>query len=174
MKRSLITLLFLLGAAITAAQALSASPLVAQAGSEPTKTAPAAPAEQQSSPAPAGTATASEPAAPAPAPAPVKAEQTAAIKSEKQSHTEYSGMEIKECSGCHTGSGVAPNHGAGWSGEHRKLAMNPEKNCADCHKQQFCLDCHTGGGIDADLKVANAKMNYVPHSHRTDFRELHP
>src|SRR5512134_3862994 len=111
MKRSLITILFLLGAAITAVQALSASSLVAQAGSEPTKTEPAAPAGQQSSPVPAGTAPATvtapepEPAAPAPAPAQVKAEQAAAIKSQKQSHTEYSGMEIKECSGCHTGLG---------------------------------------------------------------------
>lgn len=188
MKRSLIIALILLGATITAAQALSASALVAQAGSLTPKSdtatipqeqpapspagapssAPVAPAKQQVTPTLAEPQPAAQPAPPA-APAPVSGRA-----SEKQPHKEYAGMEIKECSGCHTGSGVAPNHGAGWSREHRLLASKPQKNCASCHDQQFCLDCHTGGGIDADLTVANAKMNYVPHSHRTDFRELHP
>ncbi len=93
---------------------------------------------------------------------------------QKQSHKDFTTMAIKECATCHIGEGLAPTHGADWTKEHRVFAGKSEKNCADCHNQQFCLDCHTGGGIDADLKTANYRTNYVPKSHRTDFRELHP
>ncbi len=170
MKRLLIIALFILGITITATQARSSSLLVAQAVPEQPKSAPAespaaqpAPAPSRAVPAPA--APEAKPAAPAP---------YAPATSGKQSHKDYAGMEIKECSSCHKGEGVVPNHGAYWMREHRLPAGKPEKNCKDCHNQQYCLDCHTGGGIDADLKVANAGVNYVPHSHRTDFREIHP
>lgn len=93
---------------------------------------------------------------------------------QKQSHKEYAAMTIKDCASCHKGEGVAPTHGADWLREHRVFASKSEKNCADCHDQQFCRDCHTGGGIDADLKTANYRADYVPNSHRTDFREIHP
>jgi hypothetical protein len=58
--------------------------------------------------------------------------------------------------------------------EHRVVAGKAQKNCIDCHGQSFCLDCHKGGGIEADLKTSNYKASYIPSSHRTDFREIHP
>lgn len=93
---------------------------------------------------------------------------------QKESHKDYATMEIKDCTSCHKGQGIAPTHGADWLREHRGFASKGEKNCADCHDQQFCLDCHTGGGIDADLKTSNYRADYVPNSHRTDWREIHP
>lgn len=93
---------------------------------------------------------------------------------QKQSHKDFSGMEIKECTSCHKKEGIGPTHGADWTRRHRVFAGKGEKNCAECHSQQFCLDCHTGGGIDADLTTANYQADYVPNSHRTDFREIHP
>ncbi len=96
------------------------------------------------------------------------------VEAQKQTHTDYATMDIKECVQCHKGEGVAPNHGAFWESEHRLLASKSPKNCADCHNQQYCLDCHTGGGIDARLDISNFRANYVPRSHRTDFKEIHP
>ncbi len=96
------------------------------------------------------------------------------VEAEKQSHKDYATMELKECVQCHKGEGIAPTHDADWVRSHRLLASKGEKNCADCHNQQYCLDCHTGGGIDADLKTANYRANYIPNSHRTDFKEIHP
>jgi hypothetical protein len=90
------------------------------------------------------------------------------------SHTEYADMDLKKCADCHKGSGVAPTHGSDQMREHVSIARREGANCVDCHNQQFCLDCHTGGGIDADLKTSNYRANYVPKSHRTDFREIHP
>ena len=89
-------------------------------------------------------------------------------------HADYATMEIKDCNACHKSSGVTFNHGSMWMDEHRILAEKKPNNCKDCHNQSFCLDCHTGGGIDADLHVSNFGADYKPRSHRTDFRELHP
>jgi hypothetical protein len=97
-----------------------------------------------------------------------------AQSSAKQSHKDFAEMSIKECSGCHQGEGVTPNHGAFWEREHSIAASKSSKNCVDCHSQQFCLDCHTGGGIDPNLDKTTIGPNYVPKSHRTDFREIHP
>ena len=36
------------------------------------------------------------------------------------------------------------------------------KNCKDCHNQSFCLDCHTGGGINANLETENPTVNTAP------------
>ena len=93
---------------------------------------------------------------------------------QRQSHKDFAVMAIKECAACHKGEGIGPTHGADWVREHRTYAYKPQNNCADCHDQQFCLDCHKGGGIDANLGTSNYRADYVPESHRTDFRELHP
>jgi hypothetical protein len=167
MKRLLIIALFILGAVITAAQTLSASTLVTQAAPEQTAPATIEPETKPAEPVPALKAPEAKPA-PMSQPAPAQA------ASAKQPHKDYAGMELKECATCHKGEGVAPTHGADWTREHRLFASKSEKNCEECHRQQFCLDCHTGGGIDADLRTSNVKMNYVPRSHRTDFREIHP
>lgn len=177
MKRLLIVALFILGTAIPLAQALTSTPLLyaqAESGqqSSPAETPTAAePVETPPAPAPAETPPATMPAEAAAAPSP---EQGTAAISGKQSHKEFSDMEIRACASCHKGEKVAPTHGADWTREHRLFAGKSSKNCNACHDQQFCLDCHMGGGIRADLMVDNAMMNYTPHSHRTDFREIHP
>ncbi len=90
------------------------------------------------------------------------------------SHKDYASMEIKECNACHSSSGVTQNHGFEWTKEHRLYAEKQPNNCRDCHQLSFCLDCHTGGGLDADMHKANSGVDYMPKSHRTDFREIHP
>jgi hypothetical protein len=97
-----------------------------------------------------------------------------AVAQKKQSHSEYAEMKITECNDCHKGEGVAPNHGMDWLREHRTMAGLAGKNCEQCHKQSFCLDCHSGGGIDASLEKDAARLNYIPKSHRSDFMNLHP
>jgi hypothetical protein len=92
---------------------------------------------------------------------------------EKQQHKEYAGSKISECNDCHKSEGIAPNHGADWAREHRLLAGKAGNNCAQCHTQSYCLDCHQGGGINADLSTASFGRDYVPKSHRSDFISLH-
>jgi hypothetical protein len=92
-----------------------------------------------------------------------------------EDHTAYRTMKIAECTDCHKDSKVTPNHMVGWNKEHALKAAKAGSNCASCHEQAFCLDCHKGGGIDADLHASQSRgNNYVPKSHRTDFREIHP
>ncbi|HBG04304.1 MAG TPA: cytochrome C [Geobacter sp.] len=93
---------------------------------------------------------------------------------QKQQHKEYAEMQIPECNSCHKGEGVAPNHDSDWVRNHRTLASKAGHNCAECHGQTMCLDCHQGGGINADLSVANFGRDYLPKSHRSDFVTIHP
>ncbi len=93
---------------------------------------------------------------------------------DKMSHKEYASTPMADCNSCHKGEGVAPNHDADWLRGHRVLASKAGNNCAQCHTQQFCLDCHKGGGIDANLSIRNYQRDYVPKSHRTDFINIHP
>lgn len=93
---------------------------------------------------------------------------------QKESHKDYGDMKISDCNDCHIAQGVAPNHDVTWLRSHRLSAERGESNCIECHKQSFCLDCHTGGGIDAKLSTRNYTRDYVPKSHRSDFLELHP
>lgn len=93
----------------------------------------------------------------------------------REDHRAYRALKFNECNECHKGSGVSANHKAAWNAEHRTIAVKESAPCADCHEQSWCADCHYGGGIDRDLHVSNDRgPNYVPKSHRTDFREIHP
>lgn len=103
-----------------------------------------------------------------------EAQKEPVSQSAKESHKEYAEMKIAECSECHKGEGVSPNHDADWVRGHRTVADNPGSNCSQCHQQSFCLDCHSGGGIDPDLSTRNYQRDYVPRSHRTDFIMIHP
>jgi hypothetical protein len=95
-----------------------------------------------------------------------------------ENHVDYRTMKPNECNECHGEEGVAPNHQAGWNADHRRFAGKPESgtNCSHCHDQSFCADCHFGGGINADLHVPKSGdgRDFMPRSHRTDFRETHP
>lgn len=89
-------------------------------------------------------------------------------------HKDYAQLEIKDCNSCHQSSGVTLNHGSFWMREHRLYAEKRPNNCQDCHQQSWCLDCHQGGGIDRNLHTSNSGPDYMPKSHRSDFREIHP
>jgi hypothetical protein len=92
-----------------------------------------------------------------------------------EDHNAYRTKPVGECNECHKDANVAANHAAGWNKEHALLAVKADANCATCHDQAFCLDCHKGGGIDRDLHASTSRgNNYLPKSHRTDFREIHP
>lgn len=93
---------------------------------------------------------------------------------QKQPHKEYAEMKISECNDCHKGEGVALNHDADWVRSHRLVASKAGNNCGQCHDQSYCLDCHQGGGINADLSRSTFGRDYIPKSHRSDFVTLHP
>lgn len=90
------------------------------------------------------------------------------------SHKDYATMSIEDCNSCHESSGVAPNHGPMWTKEHKLYANKKPNNCQDCHQLSFCLDCHDGGGIDANLNSSQSGPDYMPKSHRTDWMAIHP
>ncbi len=90
------------------------------------------------------------------------------------SHKEYASMSLEQCSSCHESNGVAPNHGSMWNREHRFYANKKPNNCQDCHQLSYCLDCHDGGGIDANLHSSQSGPDYMPKSHRTDWMAIHP
>ena len=89
-------------------------------------------------------------------------------------HREYKGASIEECRDCHSGAGVASNHGAFFVKEHRILAQKAGNNCADCHQQSFCLDCHKGGSIEPDLRKSLSRTGEpMPTTHRAGFLSIH-
>jgi hypothetical protein len=93
----------------------------------------------------------------------------------RTSHREYKDAKLEDCRECHGGSGVADNHGAFFMNEHRLLAQKASSNCADCHQQSFCLDCHNGGNIETDLrKSLSRRGESMPKTHRSDFISIHP
>lgn len=102
----------------------------------------------------------------------------------KMSHKEYANMPLKDCNECHKAQGIPLSHdndwagkhhqNTDWMGEHRALAGKAGGNCAECHTQAFCSDCHTGGGVDVDLRKVTFKRNYMPKNHRSDFISIHP
>lgn len=96
------------------------------------------------------------------------------VSAQKQQHKDYAQMKFSECNDCHKGEGVAPNHDGDWLHGHRTLAGRAGKNCGECHTQSYCLDCHQGGGINADLTTDTFGRDFVPKSHRSDFVNLHP
>ena len=92
----------------------------------------------------------------------------------RTSHKEYRDATPEDCRECHSGSGVTENHGAFFMSEHRLLAEKASSNCADCHRQSFCLDCHNGGGLAPDLrKSLSRRGEYMPKTHRSDFISIH-
>jgi len=93
----------------------------------------------------------------------------------KEDHKAYRDLKIPECTECHRGADVTPNHQAAWNEQHRLVAVKADAPCADCHDQSYCTDCHYGGGIDAGLHVSNDRgPNYKPRTHRSSFKEVHP
>jgi hypothetical protein len=104
----------------------------------------------------------------------ISALYTAQATAQKQPHKDYAEMKHSECNDCHKAEGVALNHDADWVRNHRTVASKAGHNCAQCHDQSWCLDCHQGGGINADLSRATFGRDYIPKSHRSDFVNIHP
>ena len=92
----------------------------------------------------------------------------------KTAHAEFKDTAIKECNSCHKSEGVALNHDADFVRGHRILAGKAGNNCAQCHEQKWCLDCHKGGSSGDTLSQDGAGRDYKPKSHRSDFISIHP
>lgn len=61
-------------------------------------------------------------------------------------------------------------HGPTWSMNHRPMAKAKSIDCAACHEQEFCMDCHKAGFADEMGKLGNSMTNV----HRSDFTVSHP
>jgi hypothetical protein len=87
-------------------------------------------------------------------------------------HKEYKNSKLGECQDCHTGSGDMTHHGD--FREHRVLAQKAVTNCADCHQESFCVDCHNGGNIEAyKQKSLSRTGETMPVTHAADFISTH-
>src|SRR5512133_3607134 len=85
--------------------------------------------------------------------------------------------ETKVCLNCHDQAFVDSvnlpglvTHGATWSLDHRAAAVAKTTDCAACHEQDFCLDCHEAGRADEMGKLGNTLTNV----HRSEFTVSHP
>lgn len=81
------------------------------------------------------------------------------------------------CQGCHEEAFVKDvslaglkTHDARWSFEHRPSAVGGNIDCAACHEQDFCHECHKSGRADEMGQLGNAMLNV----HRAEFRVTHP
>ena len=92
----------------------------------------------------------------------------------KTPHADYKDTALSDCNDCHKSEGVALNHDSDFVRGHRVLASKSGNNCSQCHTQQWCLDCHQGGGTGNDLTQSNFGRDYKPKSHRSDFVTIHP
>ena len=61
-------------------------------------------------------------------------------------------------------------HGASWALSHRAIAKNQTIDCASCHQQSDCLECHSAGLGDEMGQFSNNMSNV----HRSDFHVSHP
>jgi len=89
-------------------------------------------------------------------------------------HAGYLKAKPEECADCHRGSNVPPNHGAGFLKEHRLLATKAAANCASCHAQAFCVDCHKGGASAPDARQSLSRRGEpMPTTHGPGFVGTH-
>lgn len=85
--------------------------------------------------------------------------------------------ETKVCLECHEQSmldevtlPMPKTHGPAWSLNHRPEAKGSAINCASCHSQEYCLECHKSGFADEMGELGNNMVNV----HRSDFMVSHP
>lgn len=83
----------------------------------------------------------------------------------------------KACLGCHDQAFVdqarfpaLQTHGPLWSFQHRPAAKAGAADCAACHAQDFCLECHKAGRADEMGQLGNRMTNV----HRSEFNVSHP
>lgn len=61
-------------------------------------------------------------------------------------------------------------HGPLWAFQHTPDAKGRTYDCAACHQQSFCTECHKSGFADEQGSFGNAMANV----HRSDFHVTHP
>ena len=61
-------------------------------------------------------------------------------------------------------------HGPIWSLNHGSQAKGVSANCASCHEQSYCMECHTAGFAHEQGSYTNNMINV----HRSDFSVSHP
>jgi hypothetical protein len=83
----------------------------------------------------------------------------------------------KVCLDCHSQDLVdevslrlPKTHGPVWSLNHRTEAKGRAIDCAACHSQEYCLECHRSGFADEMGELGNNMINV----HRDDFHVSHP
>lgn len=85
--------------------------------------------------------------------------------------------DTKVCLDCHDKNEVADvnlrqskTHGPVWALNHRAEAKGNAIDCAACHSQKYCLECHKSGFADEMGEFGNNMINV----HRDDFQMSHP
>ena len=85
--------------------------------------------------------------------------------------------DTKICLDCHDKEEVADvnlrqskTHGPVWALNHRAEAKGNAIDCAACHSQKYCLECHKSGFADEMGEFGNNMINV----HRDDFQMSHP
>jgi hypothetical protein len=85
--------------------------------------------------------------------------------------------DTKVCLDCHDKDEVADvnlkqaiTHGPVWALNHRAEAKGKAIDCAACHSQKDCLECHKSGFADEMGEFGNNMINV----HRDDFQVSHP
>ncbi len=85
--------------------------------------------------------------------------------------------DTKVCLECHSDDEVADvdlgqskTHGPVWALNHRAEAKGNAIDCAACHSQKYCLECHKSGFADEMGEFGNNMINV----HRDDFQVSHP
>ncbi len=85
--------------------------------------------------------------------------------------------DLAVCKDCHEDDFIAEvkvpgpaTHGVLWAFQHRPAAKGDTYDCASCHEQKFCLECHKSGFADEQGDFGNALANV----HRSDFQVTHP
>lgn len=81
------------------------------------------------------------------------------------------------CAECHDAEMIADvslpatkTHGPVWPLNHSEQAKGVSANCASCHEQDFCLECHASGFANEQGDFSNNMINV----HRSDFSVSHP
>lgn len=67
-------------------------------------------------------------------------------------------------------SAMVNTHGPLWGFNHGPFAKNRQLDCAGCHQQNYCLECHVQGPAQEMGKFGGSLLNV----HRGDFRVSHP
>jgi len=89
--------------------------------------------------------------------------------------------ERKGCFECHkeadieeTILGPTKSHTPSWNRVHGPDSQSTDAQCTQCHDLAFCVDCHKGGELGADLTKRTVRGNTVPETHSSRFRIVHP